>query len=303
MLPKALIVCLGLIVGFAALPLVYANHALLFSMMMYLALAQGINILYGFTGYLAFGYVGFFGAGAYATALSILSLHWTPWIAVLAGGSFAAALALVLSPLLRLSGAYFSIASLAASEGLYYLIANPHLKNLTRGPYGLDLAAAYAPKASYSLMLVVLAVSLSAVLYLRFSRTGLALQAIRDDSVSAAMAGVPVVRERTRAWLLSAAIAGLTGGAFAWHISVFYPETVFDLGISVFTIVFTLFGGAATVTGPIIGTLVLYGAYNWIGISHPAYFQGLFGIVIVLFVLFLPDGLVSLLRRLGLHAP
>ncbi len=293
----------GVVALFIVLPFVYGNHDLLFNMMMYLALAQGINVLFGFTGYLPFGYVGFFGSGAYGASLAVLLLHLPPVLALLVGAVIAVLLALLLAPLLRLSGAYFAIASLAASEVVYYIVSNPHLESLTQGPYGISLARAYDADASYAAMVVVLALAFGVVVYLRNSHLGLALQAIREEPVSAEFAGVNVVRERTCAWLLSAALAGLAGGTYAWHVSVFYPKSVFDLNISVFAIVFTLFGGVATLLGPIVGTLLLYGLYNWIGISQPEYFQLVFGIVIVMLVLFLPNGLASLLRRVNVHVP
>ena len=141
------------------------------------------------------------------------------------------------------------------------------------------------------------------VVWMRNSRFGLALQAIREDPVSAAMAGVSVVRFRTVAWLLSALIAGLVGGVFAWHISVFYPETAFDIGISIFATVFALFGGPATLTGPLLGVIILYGVYNAIGITVPQYFQLIYGLLIMVLVMFLPNGLVSLLTRRGIRVP
>jgi branched-chain amino acid transport system permease protein len=144
---------------------------------------------------------------------------------------------------------------------------------------------------------------LALVVWLRNSRFGLSLQAIREDPVSAAMAGVSVVRGRTVAWLLSALVAGLLGGVFAWHISVFYPDTVFDISFSIFATVFTLFGGATTMTGPLLGVFILYGVYNMIGITVPQYFQLIYGSLIVALVLFLPNGLVSLLTRRGIRVP
>lgn len=302
-LPKAALTGTLTVALFLALPFIYGNHALLFDLMMYMTLAQGINVLYGFTGYLPFGYVGFFGAGAYGAALSIRMLHAQPLPALALGGLAAVLVALLFAPLLRLSGAYFSIASLAASEALYEVVANPHLTRFTRGPYGISLASVYAPKMSYDTMAGILAIALAVVLYLRGSRRGLALRAVRDDAVAAAAAGIPVVRLRIAAWLTSALLAGLAGGAFAWHLSVFYPETVFNLNTGIFAIVFTLFGGVATLAGPIVGTLVLYGLYNWIGITQPQYFDLIFGTAIVLLALFLPDGLASLLRRGGIDVP
>ncbi len=282
------------------LPQLYANQFLFFDLMVYLALAQGVNILYGFTGYLPFGYVGFFGTGAYGMSLAVLKLHLPPVPAALAGGVAAVVLGLVLAPLLRLSGAYFAIASLAASQAVYYVVANPSLTGVTRGPYGISLARVYHPSQSYLVMVGVLGLTLAAVLYLRRSRRGMVLQAIRDDPQSAAMAGVNVVRERVLAWLASALIAGLVGGVFAWQISVFYPATVFDLSTSIMAIVFTLFGGTGTLLGPVLGVTVLFGLYNVIGVSEPQYFQLIYGALIVLLVLFLPGGAASLLKRRGI---
>ncbi|MBV9785613.1 MAG: branched-chain amino acid ABC transporter permease [Acidisphaera sp.] len=270
---------------------------------MYLTLAQGLNAIYGFTGYLPFGYVGVFGAGAYGFAISVMILGLPPFAALAIGAAAGVMLGLLLTPLLRLSGAYFAIANLAAAQAVYQVVSNPALQDITKGPYGVSLSEVFAPRLSYEVGVAVLAATLLAMAWLRNSRFGLSLQAIREDPISAAMAGVAVVRGRTIAWLLSALIAGLTGAVFAWHISVFYPETAFDIGISIFATVFTLFGGAATLIGPLLGVLVLYGVYNTIGITVPQYFQLIYGALIVGLVLFLPDGLVSLLTRRGIRVP
>ena len=294
-------ILLAVAVVLLLLPRAYANQMLLFQLMVYLALSQGVNILYGFTGYLPFGYVGFFGIGAYGASLAMLDLHFAPLLGILAGAAAALLLGLLLSPLLRLSGAYFAIASLAASQAVYLVIANPSLQNITYGPYGIQLPNQFDPFASYYTMVVVLLLAVGVVLYIRRSRFGMALQAMRDDPVSAAMSGVPVVRERIAAWLISAALAGVVGGVFAWQISFFYPDAVFTLSISIFAIVFALFGGVGTLLGPIFGTVVLFGMYNVIGISDPQYFQLIYGVLIVALVLFLPDGVASLLRKRGIH--
>ena len=284
-------------------PYGYGNQLLLFNVVMFLALAQGLNVIYGFTGYLPFGYVGFFGTGAYGFAIAVLHGGTPPLLALAAAALASVLLAVVLTPLLRLSGAYFAIANLAAAQAVYQVVSNPDLEWLTRGPYGITLSGTYAPRASYGAAVAILAAALVTVALLRNSRFGLALQAIKDDPVSAAAAGVPVIRLRTTAWLISAAIAGAIGGAYAWVIGTFYPESVFDLGISIFAVVFTLFGGAATLLGPILGVAILYGVYNAIGISVPQYFQLTYGALIVALVLFLPNGLVSLLTRRGWRVP
>src|ERR1700732_1167388 len=100
-----------MVVAIAA-PFGYSNQLLLFNFVVFLALAQGVNIIFGFTGYLPFGYVGFFGTGAYGFSLCVMHLHAPPLWALAAGALAAMLLALALTPLLRLSGAYFAIANL-----------------------------------------------------------------------------------------------------------------------------------------------------------------------------------------------
>src|SRR5258708_34242619 len=114
--------------AFALLPFVYSNQILLFNFIIFIVLAQGVNVIYGFTGYLPFGYVGFFGAGAYGFSLMVLHLQAPPFLPIAVGASAALLLALVLTPPFRLSRAYFSIANLAASLAVLQGGANPNLQ-------------------------------------------------------------------------------------------------------------------------------------------------------------------------------
>jgi branched-chain amino acid transport system permease protein len=127
---------------------VYSNELMLFNFIIFLALAQGLNIIYGFTGYLPFGYVGFYGAGAYGFALVVMHLHAPALIGMVAAAVAALVLAVILLPLLRLSGAYFAIASMAAAQAVYEIVANPDLEDITKGPYGVSLADVFAPAFS-----------------------------------------------------------------------------------------------------------------------------------------------------------
>ncbi|WP_315741514.1 MULTISPECIES: branched-chain amino acid ABC transporter permease [unclassified Bradyrhizobium] len=302
-LKHTLTILVPLLIVFAIAPGVYQNHLLLFNFVIFLILAQGVNIIYGFTGYLPFGYVGFFGAGAYGFAIMVMHFQAPAVAAVLAAGLVGVALGLVLTPLLRLTGAYFAIANLAASLAVLHLVANPALESITKGPYGVSLSGTFDPAFAYDAALAVLALTVGVVIYLRNSSFGLALQAVREDSVSAAMAGVDVVKMRVIAWLASALVAGLAGGVYAWYVSVFYPDNVFSGEFSIFAIVFALFGGVATILGPIVGVLILYGIYNLIGFTTPQYFQLVYGLLIMGLVLFLPAGLMSLATRRGWHVP
>lgn len=299
----SILVVVSVVVLFIFLPFIYNNKSFLFNLLMYMTLAEGLNIIYGFTGYLPFGYVGFFGAGAYSTALAILFFHVHPLIGVFLGGVGAFVIGIVFMPLLRLSGAYFAIANLAASQALYYIVANPDLEKITQGPYGISLASVYNPQLSYFTMLAVLVFSMIIVIAIRFSDYGLALLSIKEDRVSASLSGINVPLERSIAWGLSSFIAGLTGGTFAWYVAVFYPSTVFSLEISVFVIVFVLFGGIGTLIGPLVGSALLYSFYNFIGISTPQYFQLSYGFLIIILALFLPNGILSIFEKRGIYVP
>ena len=192
-----LFIAVPLLVVLAVLPSVYNNHLLLFNFVIFFLLAQGVNIIYGFTGYLPFGYVGFFGAGAYGFAIMVMHLNTPAPLAVLVGGLVAVVLGLILTPLLRLAGAYFSIANLAAALAVLHLIANPALEQITKGPYGVALNGTFNPTMAYAGGILILALTLGIVVYLKNSSFGLALQAVREDSFSASMSGVSVVRMRT----------------------------------------------------------------------------------------------------------
>ncbi len=287
------------VVGFAFGINIFANELLLVYMMVYVALAHGINISYGFTGYLPFGYFGFFGAGAYGATLAILDLHVPALIGMLFGGVAGVLFGLLLLPLFRLRGAYFAIATLAAGEAIADIVANPSLQSVTNGPYGENLASVYSSGQIYVAALVFMALALLAVVLVKNSRFGLALRAIKESEYSAAMAGVNVVRMRSLAWVIAAAIAGVGGAIFGWATTVFYPSAVFDSAISVFAIVFALFGGTGSVWGPTLGTVLLYGLYSAVGLSSPQYFQLIYGLAIVVLVLFAPRGLVGFGRAAG----
>jgi branched-chain amino acid transport system permease protein len=295
------LVILPVLVLFAVLPFVYDNQLLLLNFVIFLVLAQGLNLTYGFAGYMPFGYVGFFGAGAYGFSILVLHFGLSPVVAMFGGGIAAVLLGLVLEPLLKLQGAYFGLASLAAAEALHHLVANPALEGLTGGPYGINLTIPYAPVLTYGLALGIFVLVSGYVAWLSHARFGLRLRAARDNAIAASMAGIDIVRGRLIVWLVSALAAGLIGAVYAWRSATFFPDAMFDLQFSIFAIVFTLFGGAGTLAGPLIGVIVLYGFYNAIGISTPQYFQLVYGLLIIVLVLFFPEGLAAIPRRLRAH--
>lgn len=272
------------------------NISLLSSLLIFIALAQGINIVYGFTGYLPFGYSGFFGAGAYSFAIGVMHLHLGAIPSLAIAACAALVLAALLTPLFRLTGAYFAIGSLAVALALLGIIENPALTDLTKGPYGVSIPQVFAPVFSYFTALIVMLFATSIALYLQYSHFGRCLRAMADDTDSAMMIGIRAPRLRAYAWLLSALVGGLAGGVFAWSSYTFFPETVFDINYTMFPLLFALAGGMRSALGVAVSTIVLYSLYNALGVNTQ-YASIVFAIAIILIMIFLPQGSAPIVKR------
>ena len=279
------------------LPSLYDNGLLLLNFVVFLVLAQGLNLTYGFSGYLPFGYVGFFGAGAYGFSMLVTLASAGPVLAVVGGGVAALLVGLLLTPLLRLQGAYFGLASLAASEALLHLIANPSLQSVTGGPYGVKLALPYTPGFTYGIALGILVLTmaaggLAAPLAVRIAAAGGAGQPAGgvdggDGHRARAAGGVAGERGGRRADRRGVRLAGidLLSGGDVRHQLQHLRHRVHPVR------------RRGSLAGPVLGVLLLYGLYNALGVSAPQYFQLAYGVLIMLLVLFLPEGLASIPRH------
>ncbi|ADL19206.1 Branched-chain amino acid ABC transporter, permease protein [Acidilobus saccharovorans 345-15] len=284
-----------LAVIFLAGPLAYRNQFFFLSMMIYMMLAFGINMIYGFTGYLPFGYTVFYGLGAYGVYIGlVLGLH--PALAFIFSIAISMAVAAVLLPLFRLRSHYFAIATLAALLAVNYLVASSELARWTGGGKGASLVTIYDPNLTYYVTFVLLLVFLAVTSLVKYSRYGLALRAIRGSALTASMDGVNVPLIRGLAWLISALMAAVAGAMYGWYVSFFYPD-IFSVATDVYVITYAIFGGAGTLTGPILGSIILSSVYQFIGIYYTEYLNIVFGILLVLLILFMPRGLVDLLNR------
>ncbi len=292
-----------LIVPLAALfilgPMVITNQAIFMELAVYIMLADALNIVYGFTGYLPFGFGVFFAVGAYGTAILITHDAWPVGASIIAGACFAALLSLLFTPMLRLSGAYFAISSMAAFEAVYLIFSNTQLTFLTGGPYGITFTQVYNPNLDYMIAAILAAVSALVVLLISKSTFGIALRAIREDRFAVELSGVSSLRYRTYAWLISSFVSGIAGGLYGWYLGFFYPEAVFSLtDFSVLVIIFVLFGGRGTVYGPVIGTVILFLAYQLLSLYSANLLLIIFGVLLVLLVLFIPNGIEPLFRKI-----
>jgi branched-chain amino acid transport system permease protein len=273
---------------------------LLTSVLMLAVIAQGMNAMAGFVGYPAFGNVVFFGIGAYGTAMAITA-GFGMGPALLMGAIPAGALALGVGPLLlRLRGHYFAIATLGLNEFVSALAAN--LSDLTGGAAGLSLplatgTASDSAQRAYFGFAALFAASLVLGVFLRDSRFGYGCRAIRSNEEAAEATGIPTLRVKSIAWMLSALLTALAGGLYARWVGFIEPPLVFDMAISVKAFVMFLLGGAGTVFGPLIGALLIESATT-LAWSHLLKLHLLvLGVTIMLVVLLLPEGAQGFVAR------
>jgi branched-chain amino acid transport system permease protein len=284
-----------LIIAFLG-PKLYINKAFFFDLIIFTIVSLGLNIIYGLTGYLPFGYMVFFGIGAYGVYIG-MRLGLNPIGAFAFSFALDLLLAAVLLPLFRLRSHYFAIATLAAFEGFYYLVSSPSLSRYTNGALGASLVSIYKPTLTYIVAVIFLIFVILLTALIKSSSFGLALRAIKDSVISAHLDGINVPLTRGIAWIISALIASVAGALYGWYSAFFYPETVFSLTLGIYIIAFVIFGGLGTLVGPIVGTVVLYSIYQYFSISYSYYVMLFFGILLIILILFLPGGIAQIIQK------
>ena len=289
---------LGAVVSlyFVLVPVFDLNIAFHFYLMLWITMATAFNVAAGFSGYMPFGFVAFYGVGAFTTAILVKSLAFPVLLALPFSGLAGILLGLLFAPTLRLSGIYFAIVSLALA-GICRLVITNLPQGITGGSFGLQLGSRAQPVHSFYVMLVVLLLALATVLWLSRSRLGKALRAVRDDAEAADMMGVDVTRVRLYGWLIAAFFPALCGGIEAWYTNVVDTETAFNTLITAKTVIYAVAGGLGSVTGPIVGALVMVWLDELIWRQFPRLNLLILGLATVLLVLFLPRGIVGSVLR------
>lgn len=259
-----------------------------------MALAGAFNLTFGYTGYLPFGYAAFVGAGAYTFSTCVLQLNLPPGVALACCAIAALVCAAITLPMLSIRGGYFAVASLVTG-----LIIESSVVNIDYlgGAFGVRLPAEIASnELVYGLIVAAMIAIYVSTWAIEHSKIGLALKALRDDPPVAALLGVNILAYRSLAWALSAIFAGLLGGLYAWFNLYFFPESVFSVNFTVNAIIFTVFGGSGTVWGPPAGAFILYSIYDAIG-THGTQVVGLlYGLIIMILVLYFHKGLIPSLN-------
>lgn len=277
-------------IGGILLPEVAVETQTAFFLVFYMALAGAFNLTFGYTGYLPFGYAAFVGAGAYTFSTSILQLGFSPGMALTFSMIVGILCALITLPMLRIRGGYFAIASLVSGFIVESLVVNI---DYIGGAFGVRLPPAIASSSLVYVLLVVVLVAVYVTTWsIEHSRVGLALKTLRDDPLVGSLVGVNILRYRALAWGTSAAFAGLLGGIYAWFNLYFFPESVFSVNFTVNAIIFTVFGGAGTVWGPLVGAAVLYTIYDSVGSHAPQLMGVLYGLIIMVLALYFDKGVM-----------
>jgi branched-chain amino acid transport system permease protein len=286
----------AVIVYFAIVPLVGANLAFHFYLMLWITMASGFNVSAGFSGYMPFGYVAFYGVGAFTTAILVKKAGFPALAALPLSGLAGIVLALLFAPTLRLSGIYFAIVSLALAAICRLVITNMP-EEITGGSFGLQLGSHAEPVLAFYVMMVVMMAALGTILWLSRSRLGKALRAVRDDAEAADMMGVNTTRVRLYGWLIAAFFPAVCGGVEAWYTNVVDTETSFNTLITAKTVIYAIAGGLGTVAGPVVGALAMVWLDELIWRRFPLLNLLILGVATVLLVLFLPRGIVGTLLR------
>ena len=265
-------------------------------------LAQSWNILGGFTGYVSFGNSVFYGLGTYGTAIVMAQFNQSFWLGLVVGAVLAIVCALVLGiPILRLRGPYFAIATLGLSATMGAVFANLPIAGAN---IGLILPLTRADAMFYELSLGLLVVCTGVVAWMSRNRLGMALIAIREDEDAADAMGVHTTLYKVLALVLSAVFTAIAGGIHAYWITFIDPASAFDLTLNVQMVIMAVFGGPGTIFGPVIGAFILSAIYEYLSSSISTAAALLFGVVIVLAVVFMPKGIIDAgrgIRRAGLR--
>lgn len=275
----------------------------------YALIGQSWNIAGGFAGQLSFGHVVFLGAGAYASTILQMRFGFNPWWGLPAGALAGAVVGWVIGFLsfrAGLKGSYFALITLAFAEVLR-IVANS--VSITGGGLGMLIPAKAGvgnfqfPEriGFYYLVLALTAGSVAIAVWLKHSRFGAQLAAIRENEDAARALGIDTFREKIKVLMLSGAIGGVGGCFFAQYFLYIDPTIVFGIDKSIEMLLVSMIGGAGTVYGPVIGAVLLAGVADFT--RAVANVQGLslvlYGALLVVIIAFLPNGLADLFRRMA----
>lgn len=269
---------------------------LLFGTAVWITCSVAWNLLGGFAGQVSFGFAVFYGLGAYAAAM-LINAGRSPYFAFLAAAGVAMlASFLVGLPTFRLRGPYFVIATIGVGEATRVVMNN---LDITGGSSGLRVIEnrPFRQLEHYYTAIVLVAVAVAVSSLIAHSKFGLALRAIKQDQDAAAGLGVNPYTSKLWIHAIAAGFTGMAGGAYARYHAFIYPGDVFAFQTSISILLMPVIGGIGTVWGPVLGGVI----FGMVEEELTVHFQNthllLYGTLLILIILFEPDGLLGLLRR------
>ncbi|HET9624719.1 MAG TPA: branched-chain amino acid ABC transporter permease [Kofleriaceae bacterium] len=293
----------ALVVGCAALAVLpvavdltpYA-HNLLTSSFIMIAGALAWNWIGGFVGQVSFGHASMFGLGAFVAARMMLSLHWPPQVCWIAGALVAGGFAIVAHPMLRLRGPYFSIATIGFGEISRQVLT--YWAGFTGGASGLSLPIDGVLKYQlYWWALAVAALVALGSIVIRRSSLGLKLLAIKADADAAADVGISTTFYQDLIFVLSGTVVGLCGGLYASYFGFIEPTDMLGFDRSITFVLMAVVGGIGTALGPMLGAIVFVLIRTYLLAEHSDFYLGLYGLLLIVIILFEPLGLTGLVIR------
>ncbi len=269
---------------------------------MYVGLATAWNIMGGYTGYVSLGHAAFFGFGAYAFGLVLAHLGiqagYEPFLFVPVAGALTVVLALLIGWIaLRTRAATFVIVTIAMMFMIQLLAEN--LVGLTGGGSGLSFpvppwSGDFFDTPFYYAMLLMAAISLAISWWIRRSKFGLGLLAIRDDEDKALAVGVPAHTYKLTAFVISAGLVGMIGAIYGYYVTYIYPQYAIDPLVGISLVLMVFLGGLGTLWGPVLGAVILEPAQLWLAYNFGAsrLYLVFYAAVFLVVILLLPRGIV-----------
>lgn len=280
----------------ALLPLLVGPYGLgiALNVLMWVALAESWAMFSGLSGYISLGHAVFYGVGAYVT---VLLWQLVPlWLAIPLSGLGAGLLAIVLGwPCLRVRGPYFVILTLGVSEFVKYIVIS---SEAALGRNGRLLIGTPSLVVLFEAMVVVAIASMVALYVVRSSRLGAGLLAIREDEVAAEAVGVNAAALKLLTFTLSALIPGIVGGLMILRSTYFEPLQAFNPTTSFTIVTIAILGGSDDVPGPLLGGVLLVLLSELLWARAPEVYMIILGVLLIAFVLFVPEGLLGRVQRL-----
>ena len=276
-------------------------YSLMFYILMYVALVESWNIIGGYAGYMSFGHVGFFGIGAYTTALLAIRYGLSPFYTCILGGLIAALFAAAVGyPCLKLRGPYFALVTLCIPYILKTVAMNVKWTGAAVGiwlPLPPHMIRVIMLRL-YEAMLVIMAVVVFVARHIERSKMGLGLMAIREDEEVAESMGINTTSLKMKAFVISAFFTGIIGGIYAPYITYVHPATVFNPFVSILIVVMAIFGGRTTWLGPVVGAVVMTLVDQMLTMVLGAETARIaYGACLMVLIALMPEGLVPSLTK------